>query len=331
MKKIIALLMAVLTVVTAFTMAIPAFAEETTKWYQYTQEECKHNSMIPGDRYYGPEYYFKNSDTCFLCGYVCEHPADKRVYYVDITTSKYDSFDYNSEGHTKLYKCEYCCKSSIADESTTEKHKYGKWETKASWYEESHTRKCTVCDYKESGTCTYKKSYKKSTNDKTHGVMLKCTVCKQQGYIAKDIENHTYKNNVCTKCGFKRIVPGALKINKATNATKGKKRTVNVDGKWVYSNGEYIWKKPYKYTCYDYKIDVKVTSKNAVKYLVNTAADKELDDGRNNRKIFQKNTFTYTYTGIRNKKATKFTIYITPISKTGTYGKTVKKTITLKN
>ena len=88
MKKLIALLMAVLTVVTAFTMAIPA-----TAWYQYTPAECKHNSMIPGDRYYGPEYYFKNGDTCFLCGFVCEHPADKRVYYVDITTSKYDSFD----------------------------------------------------------------------------------------------------------------------------------------------------------------------------------------------------------------------------------------------
>ena len=47
MKRITAFLMAVLIVA---TLAIPAFAEEpTTKWYQYTQEECKHNSMIPGD------------------------------------------------------------------------------------------------------------------------------------------------------------------------------------------------------------------------------------------------------------------------------------------
>ena len=50
MKRITAFLMAVLIIA---TLAIPAFAEEpTTKWYQYTQEECKHNSMIPGDRYY---------------------------------------------------------------------------------------------------------------------------------------------------------------------------------------------------------------------------------------------------------------------------------------
>ena len=328
MKKIIALLMAMLTVVTAFTMAIPAFAEEPTKWYQYTQEECKHNSMIPGDRYYGPEYYFKNSDTCFLCGFVCEHPDDKRVYYVDITTSKYDCYDYNREGHTKLYKCEYCCKSSIPDESTTEKHKYTR--TKANIYNDYHTATCKVCDYSVESACKYKTTYKKGSSDTHHKVVKTCTICKQPGYVANDSQKHSYKDNKCTKCGFKRVVPGTVKISTAKNTAAGKKRTVNVEGKWVYSNGEYIWKKPYKYTVYDYKISLKFSSKNAVKYIVTNAADKEFDDGHKNRIVTKKNEFTYTYTSSR-KTANKVTLYITPISKTGTYGKTVKKTITLKN
>lgn len=327
MKRIIALLMVVLTVFSVFSIAAAA-EEPTTKWYQYKPEECKHNSMIPGDRYYGPEYYFKGGDTCFLCGFVCEHPADKRVYYVDITTSKYDSYDYNSEGHTKLYKCEYCCKSSIADESTTEKHKFT--HTKSNMYNDYHTSTCKVCDYTVDSKCSYKTYVKKTSSDKTHSLYKKCKTCKQKGYISKDTEKHTYKNNVCTKCGFKRIVPGTVKISTAKNTAKGKKRTVNVDGKWVYRNGEYIWKKPYKYTVYDYKISLKFSSKNAVKYIVTNAADKDLDDGHKNRIVTKKKEFTYTYTSSR-KKASKVTLYITPISKTGTYGKTIKKTITLKN
>lgn len=327
MKRITALLMVVLTVFSVFSIAVAA-EEPTTKWYQYTPEECKHNSMIPGDRYYGPEYYFKGSDTCFLCGFVCEHPADKRVYYADVTTSKYDSYDYNSKAHMKLYKCEYCCKSSIVDESTAAKHKYTR--TKDSIYNDYHTATCKVCDYTVTNKCNYKTTYKKSSSDTHHKVIKTCTICKQKGYIAKDSQKHSYKDNKCTKCGFVRVVPGTVKISTAKNTAKGKKRTVNVDGKWVYSNGEYIWKKPYKYTVYDYKISLKFSSKNAVKYIVTNAADKDLDDGHKNRIVTKKKEFTYTYTSSR-KKASKVTLYITPISKTGTYGKTVKKTITLKN
>ena len=72
------------------------------------------------------------------------------------------------------------------------------------------------------------------------------------------------------------------------------------------------------------------SSKNAVNYIVTNAADKDLDDGHKNTVVTKKKEFTYTYTSSR-KKASKVTIYITPISKTGTFGKTVKKTITLKN
>ena len=41
MKKVIALLMVILTVFSVFSIAVAA-EEPTTKWYQYKPEECKH-------------------------------------------------------------------------------------------------------------------------------------------------------------------------------------------------------------------------------------------------------------------------------------------------
>lgn len=327
MKRIISFLMSVVTITTAFMVAVPVLAaEETTKQYQYTQEECKHHHpelSHKEDRY----YYFNGGDQCFLCGYVCKHPKKDRVY------ANYSSVELNyftdAKKHYRDFTCGYCCKSGIKEEPG-EKHKFGKWEQKASWYDNIHTRKCKVCGYKQTGECSYQKVYKKAGNDQTHKVELVCKTCKQKGYIAKDSQKHTYKNNKCTKCGYQRIVPGKLKITTAKNTEKGKKRVVNVEGKWVYSNNQWIWKKPYSYNCYDYKISLNISAKNATKYLVTNSKDKDLDDGRKNRVISKKKSFTYTYTVGRNK-AQKVTLYITPISKTGTYGKTVKKVITLKN
>jgi hypothetical protein len=111
-------------------------------------------------------------------------------------------------------------------------------------------------------------------------------------------------------------VPGSLKVNKAKNSAKGTKKT--------YKSGSE------KYYHYFFKISFDVTSKNAVKYIVSTNKDVTASVSRGNKQTFSKGKFTYTYKGKKNKKATKVTLYITPVSKTGTYGKTIKKTITLK-
>lgn len=325
MKRLIALLMAILTVLSVFTIAVAA-EEPTTKWYQYKPEECKHNTMHDPNAYSKPSYYFASGNTCFLCGYTCNHPKEKREYGSYTGTSAYLNYTPDSKYHYRDYKCSYCWRTGV--EETGEKHKYKR--TKESIYDDYHTAKCTVCNYSVQSQCKYEVIYEKSDSDVNHRVRKKCTICKQYAYVANDIRKHSYKDNKCTKCGFKRVVPGEVKITTAKNTAKGKKRTVNVDGKWVYSNGEYIWKKPYKYNVYDYKISLKFSSKNAVKYIVTNAADKDLDDGHKNRVVTKKNEFTYTYTSSR-KTASKVTLYITPISKTGTYGKTVKKTITLKN
>ena len=322
MKRIISLLMAILTVITCFALAVPVLAvdeEPTTKWYQYTQEECKH--VNNEDNY----YYFVNDDTCYLCGYVCKHPKEYREYGTYTGTSAYLNYTSDEKMHYREFECSYCDQKGV-EEGKKHSLKY----TKENLYDNYHKVSCKVCSYSKTADCKYKTSYKKTGNDQTHKVVKTCKTCKQKGYVANDRQKQSYKNNKCTKCGYTRVVPGKLKISTAKNTVAGKKRVVNVEGKWVYQNGEYIWKKPYSYNCYDYKIKLKYSSKNAVKYLITNSKDKDLDDGRNNRIVTKKKELTYTYTTGRNRYK-KVTLYITPISKTGTYGKTVKKTITLKN
>ena len=319
MKRIIALLMVILTVFSVFSIAAAA-EEPTTKWYQYKPEECKH--VNNEDNY----NYFVKNDTCYLCGYVCEHPEELREYSNETGTREYLNYTSDKNGHYRKYECTYCDQSGVGE---VQKHSF-KY-TKENLYDNYHKATCKLCNYSVEGNCKYKTTYKKGSSDETHKVIKTCKTCKQQGYVAKDIQKHTFKDNKCTKCGFKKIVPGTLKVSSAKCTAKGVKKTYKVDAKWVKKNGEWVWQDAYKYTRYQYKIKLKVSSNNAVKYIVSADKDVTVNNSTAQRDSFSKKEFTYTWQSSKNKKASKVTLYITPISKTGTYGKTVKKTITLKN
>ena len=323
MKRVISLLMAILTVITCFALAVPVLAvdeEPTTKWYQYTQEECKH--VNNEDNY----NYFVHDDTCYLCGYVCKHPKEYREYGTYTGTSAYLNYTSDEKMHYREFECSYCDQDGV-EEGKKHSFKY----TKENLYDNYHKVSCKVCSYSKTADCKYKTSYKKAGNDETHKVVKKCTICKQEGYVSKDFEKHSYKNNKCTKCGYKRIKPGKLTVKSAKCTSKGVKKNYKVDAHWEKFGGQWYWRETEKYVRYQYKIKLTVNSKNAVKYIVSSGKDITVDNSTVQRESFKKKTFTYTWNSSKNKKAKKVTLYITPVSKTGTYGKTVKKTVTLKN
>lgn len=81
-------------------------------------------------------------------------------------------------------------------------------------------------------------------------------------------------------------------------------------------------------TTYNYKIKIKFKkAKNAERYVVSTLND--IDTGVICNMGKNKTSATFTYTA--SKKVSKVKLYLIPISKTGTPGKSVKKIVKLKN
>lgn len=168
-----------------------------------------------------------------------------------------------------------------------------------------------------------------------HMVYKNCSVCGMEEFQTVRVsEPHTFnKKNVC-KCGYKQIIPGNTKILSAKQSGKMKKIKGTTAGFWykTYSGTSKIptwhYQKPTKYNNKGYKIKFKLKkAKNVDYYLVSTKKNPEASAGTAKQQ-FKKTSFTYNY--ISKKKVKKVTLYVTPVSKTGNYGKTIKKTIKLK-
>ena len=305
MKRLTAFLMAVLIMMTTLALAVPV----NGAWYP--PELCPHGAADPHNKNYDASKYWY-AGGCKNCSTICDHPEEYREYYCETDNYAYGHYIYQDGVHYRLYTCIQCGTAECIEE-------YGSPCTVEYRIIEDpmcHDVICTVCGYAEKYPCEYKTYTKKTSSDKTHSTYKKCVDCGRIPESSEKNVNHTYKNNKCTKCGFKRVVPGTVKVKSASCTKKGTKKTYKT------ASGSY-----YQYT---YKIDLSLTSTNAEKYIisVNENPDKKVDRG--NRQVFSKSKFTFTYKGKKNKKPTKVTLYITPVSKTGTYGKTVKKTVTLK-
>ena len=306
MKRTISLLMAVLVIVTAFTMALPtAFGA----WYP--PELCPHGAADPTHPKYDASRYWVDGG-CINCATICKHPEEYREYYCETDNYNYGHYINIDGRHYRLYTCIRCGMAECIESKGT----FCTFEYRISEDPMCHDAVCKVCGCAEKFMCEYKTYTKKTSSDKTHTTYKKCIVCGRKAEKSEKKVKHTYKDNKCTKCGFKRVVPGTLKITKAICSKKGTKKN--------YKSGSE------KYYHYFYKIGFDVSSKNASKYIVSTNKDVTESVSRGNKQTFTKGKFTFTYKAKKNKKPSKVTLYITPVSKTGTYGKTVRKTITLR-
>lgn len=306
MKRTISLLMAVLVIVTSFIMALP-----TAMGAWYPPELCPHGAADPTHPRYDASRYWVDGG-CVNCATVCDHPAEYREYYYKTGNYDYGHFIWKEGKHYPLYTCIRCGMTECVETKGTA----CTVEYRISEDSMCHDAVCKVCGYAEKYQCEYKTYAKKTSSDKTHTTYKKCTVCGRVDGKSQKSAKHTYKDNECTKCGFKRIVPSNLKISKAKLTGKGTKKT--------YKSGSQ------KYYQYTFKIGFDVSAKNAVKYIVSTNKDAAVEAQRGNKQTFTKGKFTYTYKGKKNQKASKVTVYITPVSKTGTFGKTIKKSVTLR-
>lgn len=168
-----------------------------------------------------------------------------------------------------------------------------------------------------------------------HRVYVKCSDCgTETGVNNSYTEAHAFdkETNKC-KCGFEQIIPGNTKITSAKQSGKMKTIKGTIAGFWykTYSGNSKIptwhYQKPTKYNNKGYKIKFKLKkAKNVDYYQVSTKKNPEASTTA--KQQFKKTSFTYNY--ISKKKVKKVTLYVTPVSKTGNYGKTVKKTIKLK-
>lgn len=305
MKRVTALLMAILVVATVFTAVPTAFAE----WYP--PELCPHGASDPTHPRYDASRYWVDGG-CIHCSTICDHPEEYRQYYCETDSIYYGHYVQQDGYHYRLFTCIQCGLTECIEKTG----KRCDIEYRISEDEMCHDVICKVCGYADKEQCKYKTYVKKTSSDKTHTTYKKCTVCGRNPKSSQKSVKHTYKDNKCTKCGFKRVVPGTVKVKSATCAKKGTKKTYT--------------KESGKYYRYIYKIDLSLSSKNAEKYIVTISKDIDYEDVRNINQTFTKSKFTYTYKSRKNKKPSKVTLYITPVSKTGTYGKTVTKTVKLK-
>lgn len=271
------------------------------------------------DNVYGTHTFVKDHDSkCQNCGYKCKHPKASREYYNEYSA-------YNGK-HMQRFSCSVCQEVSLTDKADQKNCTFKKWTHETNF--DRHYADCTVCGNTYTEDCALKTSYKKDAWD-THVVTKTCTKCKEDSILSsKKGANHTFKNNVCTKCKFKRIVPGTLKVTSAKQSGKMKSKKTYYPAKWVYEvSSGWVHKKAHTVTEYKYPISMKVNkTKNVTKYVVSYTKYYHED---NVIASSTKTSFKCTYSA--NKKVSKATMYIIPLSKTGTPGKAIKKVIKLSN
>ncbi len=251
-----------------------------------------------------------NSSTgiCTVCNAKCEHKSTElNGYEKDGATA--------STSHFINYKCKEC--GHIVQ--TKEKHSF-KVESKGS--NGSHYVKCTKCGESKAVNCKFSKIVKYNqlkafdTKGYHHNTVYKC----ECGATKSVAQQHTFKNNKCTKCGFKRVIPGKVSSVKVTKKSSLKKKTVKWNGHW--SGKEWIPAHTTTFYVADYTFKCnkpKNVSKYEIEYspFVNSVVS-----GGKTVQLVSKNKFKFHF--CLYKKSQTVTVKVTPISKTGTRGKTKK-------
>lgn len=235
------------------------------------------------------------------------------------------SSDFNwEETHYTEYECKLC---GTHKKETGQKHNW-KLIEKAASGNHKHLVKCKDCGYEPYQDCDPVKVPSKTKRLKgTEGntYHIEYSVCKTCKVFYNKLKNpHKFKKNVCVDCKFRRYIPEKIKKATLTQVGKLKKGTYTTGGYWAKYGFDWKWVPERKGT--HYKATVKLSLKPG-KYTVgyNIASSKS---EVSNKIMLKKNTDTFaknfTY------KPYKWTYYITPISKTGNMGKTIKKTVRLR-
>lgn len=269
---------------------------------------------------------------CYNCGGVCQHIKSKKNYH---STGDYHLMS----GYGKHDIYEYCTLCDSLLSKTTEKCVLDHYEKATA---NTHYRYCKYCketlDYKDVACITTKKTFvscKKITAFDKKGTYHESTYKCPCGNVIKKLVKHTFKSNTCTECKFKRVNPG--KITKLTLKQSGKPKKfsytvpghVSVTGVWIPTETHYA------YSNSKFKVSYKL-GKNISKVLVRIqgydprfGSNESTKHAGSKYDVFTaKKSFTCDFTSA--SATNRYTVYLTPYSKTGTPGKTVKKSITVK-
>lgn len=250
---------------------------------------------------------------CSSCGFECTHLRADRSY---------GGFGYKQMGngyHCPYFKCNVCGSATGLDPADKIKCTLGKWtQDRFDVSEGRHRAECKVCHCDTVKNCVYKDAYAKSDYAK-HIHKKKCTVCGGNGDSV--LEKHKFKSNKCTKCGFKRVLPGKAKIVSVKQKGRKKKGKRVEEAHWEDRGATVYWIPRKTYSYYKYVLSFNVKGSKTKYY--------EITAGKNNITInCKKKKSTYTFTS--SKPIKKVTFYVTPVSSSGTPGKTVKKVVKLK-
>ena len=254
-----------------------------------------------------------STDKCRKCGYACTHPKNSREYCDEYTWL-------SDRKHVQRFKCQICHVETY-DTADAKACTLSKWIPNNN--HSYHCASCTLCGKSYQQNCSFTKKTYKHSNWRTHTVYDTCSVCGKLG--AASGQNHIFKSDKCIRCNFKRIVPGASKVTYMKQTGKMKIKKYHRNG---YFDRFWEWHPARTTTTYNYKIKIKFKkAKNAERYVVSTLND--IDTGVICNMGKNKTSATFTYTA--SKKVSKVKLYLIPISKTGTPGKSVKKIVKLKN
>lgn len=261
---------------------------------------------------------FYQGECRYRCGYQCKHPRESRRYI-----DQYEITVVNGVSkHMRSFKCSEC-DLLVEDPADAQACTVEKW-SKESAERKEHHGTCTVCGKEVYMACEYNKTKYTKINESAHNVSKQCSICGgYDGSYYYKSEKHAFKKNVCTKCKFKRVMPGTLKISSLKQKGKKKKTHYTVEAHWEKRGSTYYWIPAKKATSYEYKLYYKIRSKNAKKYIISLNPNwKASGDWMLSTK---KKSFTYKF--YRSTPIKKLTLYLTPVSKTDTPGKTVKRVV----
>lgn len=221
--------------------------------------------------------------------------------------------------HTVSYECKWCGKKDIITE--TGEHTFKP--TGESYSDTTHRIECTACGYGISEDCKFTKAKYTKYNGNCHKKELVCADC---GNIkSTEYEEHKVKNGKCKHCSAKIVTPGTTKITSVKQQKAYTKKT-KTEGHWAGS----VWISATTATSYFYPLTVEYTkAKNAEKYIISLSKPVKTLDSTTGLSVSTKTTYDFKNPTM-GVKTNKITVYVTPVSSTGTYGKSVKKTITLK-
>ena len=218
--------------------------------------------------------------------------------------------------HTMSYECKWCGKKDIA--TATGAHTFKP--TGESYSKTTHRIECTECGYGKSENCKFNKIKYKKYNGNCHKKELTCAGCgnvKSFQYAA-----HKVSGGKCKYCSAKVILPGATKITGITQHIPYTKQT-KAKGHWAGK----VWIPSTTATSYFYPMTVKYTkAKNAKKYIISLKKPSKTLTGTTGLSVSKKAYFKFK-NPTKGVKTKKLTIYVTPVSRTGTYGKSAQKII----